>query len=93
MLVNRFLKCFWGEVDRNRCTGRTTAIALKTIAEAIRRYGHEIPVIDHIDKPRCHEYLFNTIRSLISQLNLKGFTLNHRTMTIRCDIFVEEDDV
>jgi len=61
----------------NRGTGRSTIIALETIAKAMRQEGLQVHVTDHHGTAEADRHLSNMIMSIITDLKLSGFTLKH----------------
>lgn len=54
-----------------RRTGRTTAIALRIIAQAIEHPYEPQEIRDHVDLPGAHKNLVYTIADMINRLDLK----------------------
>lgn len=57
-----------------RRTGRTTAIALRLIAEALSNPRHPIPIVDHEPGDRMDQHLQRLIMDIIGRLGLREFT-------------------
>lgn len=55
----------------DRQTGHSTAIALETIALAIRRPYQPTPIRDHFGTPMADRHLLNTIGRMVENLRLK----------------------
>lgn len=66
--------------DMERRTGRTTAIALSTIAEAIRSPGVPVPIKDH--HPSANQHLAMQIHEYISVLKLQHLHVRPRQLTL-----------
>src|SRR5688572_1073006 len=56
--------------DINRNTGRTTALALRHLSDAIANPGKPITVSDHFDTQQAHESLLGLIGKIGCQLGL-----------------------
>lgn len=69
----RLLEHYSGSDER--CSGRTLASALDTIATAIRNRGDWVNVMDHHDSPAAHENCFYQVEKIISTLHLEGFKM------------------
>jgi hypothetical protein len=67
--------------DINRNTGRTTALALSYLSEAVANPGKSIQVRDHDDKIHSHESLLSLIGKMGCQLGL-DVTTNVARMTV-----------
>lgn len=70
-------------VSSDRRTGKTTSMALKTIALAIDNAGVDIPIVDHYDTHRSNLNLCDTIKMTIAMLNLQGFAFSSIRNTLR----------
>jgi len=57
--------------ESGRCTGQTTAQALRLISEAILNPGVFFPIHDHTGILRAHEHLAYRIKDIIERLDLK----------------------
>lgn len=89
-----------------RQSGRTTAIALKTISEAMSNPNTPIRIVDHCDNSFSNKHLCDLIQEIITSLNLKNIHVNqtkrvvyyYEKMTVESCImqtndFVMRDDV
>lgn len=56
---------------KKRRTGRTTAIALRTIGEAMSDPNTPIKIVDHVDNKMSNRGLCECIKNLIEKLGLK----------------------
>lgn len=77
----------------NRCTGRTTSIALALIVWCIQNPGLERVVTDHHGTRMADQYLAEVIRRIIAKLELKFFRvpqLANGQIRIVCDLWREE---
>jgi hypothetical protein len=61
------------DFPKNRRTGRSTAIGLSRIADAIENPGKDILIRDHLGTPQADKYLMRMILDMISKLDLRGF--------------------
>ncbi len=59
-----------------RGTGRTTAIALRTIARCIEKPYNWVEIEDHHDSPGAAQNLFCTIQRMIDSMRLEHFYVN-----------------
>lgn len=59
--------------DPHRCTGRTTALALRALATAISNQGHPVVAVDHYPGPprSAAEVMYQALRRCEKQLELK----------------------
>ena len=65
-----------------RRSGRTTAIALKTIGEAISNPNTPIRIVDHHDSSFSNKHLCNLIQEIITSLNLKNLHVNQQKLVV-----------
>jgi hypothetical protein len=84
-----FDKAQAGEWDESRCTGRSTAIALRAIADAIKVPGMWIPVRDHIDTFANHRSLTVHALRLAARMDLKFFEGHPHDAGIRCNMLTD----
>lgn len=70
------------EEAKHRCSGRTTNIALKTIAQAMRCPKQNIPIRDHHDTVDSHRHLAGMIESMLAKLQLTGFVIDRSKLTL-----------
>lgn len=77
----------------NRGVGKSTALALTYIAQAISNPNQWIVVIDHIDRPDLNKTLMFMCHELVNDMELKFFAYEFSRASgrarIRCDIFEE----
>ncbi len=71
-----------------RCEGKSTALALNFIAQAISNEGMWISVVDHCGTRVANRYLFNEVRRIVALLELVGFEYRADNM-FRCCLFIE----
>lgn len=72
-----------------RAVGTSTAQALEFLAEAIRKPGRDIKVVDHYGTTQSSESLTRTIGDIADKLALRKITIRPAYHTIRSD-FAEE---
>lgn len=72
--ANRIVPGGYQAVCTNQ-TGRTTAIALRTIAEAISHPGREVVIMDHSDFPEADRHLARNIERMIQRLELRALSV------------------
>lgn len=60
-----------GEYPGDRRTGRTTALALKYIAEAIGKPSVRIYLRDHVDTKQASDHLARKVQDIVRELRLK----------------------
>ena len=79
-----------------RRTGRSTACALKVIADAMQNPGVAFPIVDHASRPgftRMNKHLSEQVEDLVKHLHLKFLTVFHgsdgsdKVHFLRYDIF------
>lgn len=68
---------------KHRCSGRTTNIALKMIAQAAQCPKQNIPIRDHHDTAESHRHLASMIESMLAKLQLTGFVIDRFELTLR----------
>ena len=90
---------YYNKIDhlKDRRTGKTTAIALRTIANAIDNPGMKIPVRNHppTDNLSGNNDLMKKISKIVEMLELTGFTLYYKVWMISCDnvIGISDEDI
>lgn len=62
-------------LEEKRGTGRSTAQALRAIADAIDNPHQPIDLVDHSGQRGGHEYLANATAHLIREMKLTGFSI------------------
>ena len=58
-----------------RCTGRSTIIALKAITRALENPGYWVKLEDHHRSPLANRHLANMVADLVTKLDFKHFIL------------------
>lgn len=58
---------------QERCTGRSTALALEFVAKAIRNPHEWVVITDHHDSAPSNNLLASTCRDIIAALGLRHF--------------------
>lgn len=58
---------------RHYCTGRSTVIALQTIARALSNPGARVAIIDHHGTIESNKCLARMVQDLIERLEFEGF--------------------
>ena len=75
-----------GSTSSNRMTGRSTALAFRYIAEAIRTPGQPIEIVDHLGTYEANKVLSMTIWGIIEKTGLKHLNLkenkNQKILTL-----------
>jgi hypothetical protein len=77
-MMNRLLpKEYQTSETAGRRTGKTTAIALRAISDAIANPGRRVPLIDHFypDQRRADRHLADMARAYIHMLGLQFMTV------------------
>lgn len=69
--------------DTERCTGRTTAIALGSIAAAIRCPFKPVHISDHFGTREADTLLLGVIRDMVLLLYFEHFYVNRATKSIQ----------
>lgn len=73
-----------GQDISGRMTGYSTAIALETIAKAMKNAGSDIRIEDRpTTSIQMERHLMQYIMERIEQMQLEGFTFNKEKRTIR----------
>lgn len=70
--VARYAMLMQAPEGAHRRTGRTTAIALRLISDAIRMPDTPLDIRDHWDDPRAHEVLARLVLDTLAKLELRG---------------------
>lgn len=70
------------EVSADRRTGRSTVIALRTIAEAIENPEKKIKIIDHYSTYDSNKILAHTICDMIQVMQLKCLVVDMSNLTL-----------
>lgn len=73
--------------DKQRRTGRTTMLALQTIARAMYKPERDHVISDHYGTTGADKNMAFMIERIISQLYLKGFEINYKRMTLTFHLF------
>lgn len=81
----------YGVVGPDRCCGKSLAIALGCISDALGNPGLEVPIVDHHPTRAADMHLFHTVVSLIDQINLKHITMNRARMTIQFNLYEDRE--
>lgn len=68
-----------------RRTGKTTALALRVINDAMMRPNTEIRVKDHFDSRKADQMLLERCAEMVDKLDLVGFHFNRTDRTLRFD--------
>lgn len=71
----------------SRQSGRSTAIAFHTIANAMMNPGLPTAIVDHHESAKANKLLMNTIVTMVRDLRLKGFTFDKKKLTVEYNIF------
>ena len=66
-----------------RRTGRSTRIALMTIARCYEVRGSWVDIVDHYDMPKSNLYLFDSIFSMVKALKFEGFEFDRLNLRVR----------
>jgi hypothetical protein len=66
-----------------RMRGRSTAMALRTISEAMLNPGRAIKIEDHINLHASRERLYEVVKEALENLGLECFVIDHGNMTIK----------
>ena len=68
--------------DTTRCTGRTTAIALSLIAQAIDNPNEAVRIVDHAGTRPAHDHLARQILSICEALRLEHMQVRPKALTL-----------
>ena len=66
----------WCYFDTDRCTGRSTILALHFIQEAMQSPHTWVMITDHVDMQMNHERLAQQVHDYIRLLGLRHFTVS-----------------
>lgn len=69
-----------GEYPGERFTGRSTALALRVIAEAIENPGKKVLIRDHVNLHRANNHLRGTVQEFVRKLGLRHFVFTEDTI-------------
>jgi hypothetical protein len=58
-----------------RCVGKSTALALRTIAHALQNPGMDFQIVDHVPQTRAEEHTMRLVEKYLQKLNFVGFTI------------------
>lgn len=78
------------EVWHKRCTGNSTANALRIISEAMLKQAVPVRVEQYVvsgTHTREPAHVFELCRCLVDVLGLQGFTFNAAARTVECNVF------
>lgn len=71
-----------GKENADRRTGRSTAYALRTIADAILHPGKPIRIVDHYGTQDANRMLAKMIMDIIEKTSLKYLTIRTADLTL-----------
>lgn len=71
--------CYMGD----RCTGRSTSLALGFIAEALRKPGVTVYIKDHHDSSLADRHLTDKVAEYVDRLGLKHLIIDRQCYWIR----------
>lgn len=78
------------EVWHKRCTGDSTANALRIISEAMLKQAVPVKVEQYVvsgSNTREPKHVFDLCRYLVGVMGLRGFTFNAAAGTVECNVF------
>lgn len=78
------------EVWHKRCTGHSTANALRIISEAMLNQAVPVRVERYVvsgTHAREPKHVFDLCRHLVDVTGLRGFTFNAAARTVECNVF------
>lgn len=70
-LLNQMVLSSGCYADVSRCTGRSTALALRLIAEAIENPGKAVPLRDHHNTTPAHDHFCRLVHAMTGMLRLQ----------------------
>lgn len=79
-------------VYQDRCTGKSTALALKYIADAIENPNKRIVVKDHYGTQEADRYLLRKAQEVVEMLDLKEIKFNTVNNTILFNLYSDVDE-
>lgn len=75
------------EVWHKRCTGYTTACALRMLAHAMDKQGKSVDASCYADTSNEVRAVHGVAKALVQQLGFVGFTFNDSDCTCLCNVF------
>lgn len=75
------------EVWHKRCTGYTTACALRMLAHAMYKQGKSVDASCYADTSSEVRAVHGVAKALVQQLGFVGFTFNDSDCTCLCNVF------
>lgn len=75
------------DVDPDRCTGRTTALALGYLATALGNHGMWVTVRDHHDHHGSHRGAYRIAHDVAQNLGLRFMEWRPQSLEFRSNIF------
>ena len=73
--IRRNMKKQYGDMVINRCSGKSTKIALRIIADAYAFPNTKVYINDHHGTPKADEHLAESIDEYIRRLGFSGFKI------------------
>ena len=67
----------------DRCSGRTTGLALEAIGQALQNPESEIQVRDHYGTEISHKNLLDMCACIVKKMGLEGFSYNKPLLSIK----------
>jgi len=82
--LRRAIKEGLPEYEANkRMRGRSTAMALRAISEAMLNPGRPIKIEDHLNLYVAQELVYGVVKEALENLGLECFVIDHENMTIK----------
>lgn len=75
------------EVWHKRCTGYTTACAMRMLAHAMDKQGKAVDASCYADTSPEVRFVYEAARALVQQLGFVGFTFKDSDCTCLCNVF------
>lgn len=75
------------EVWHKRCTGYTTACALRMLAHAMDKQGKSVDASCYADTSNEVREVYGVAKALVQQLDFVGFTFRDSDCTCLCNVF------
>lgn len=77
-------------LDESRCSGRTTAIALRALAHAVSNPGTAISIRDHYPTSRADRYAAERVLGIANRLGLRYIKVDMNRLTVTSDIYTDD---
>lgn len=86
-LISDEMRRAYPSVSEHRSSGRSTAMALRYISEALLSPNTPIRVRDHHDNLHADKYLLVRCQDIVEKMGLQFFAFSKEHRTIQCNLF------